>query len=1122
MKKKLALLMAVIMVVTMMPMNLMGNARPGQIRDPRNSPQSNVGGLTGWPNIIDPYTFRIDAAAFSQLALDGGSMSVIDFVLAGGANAGEVGFAAPWTITSREALLIGDPAGAAVRAFAAGQGGGNTFGFPTANMFHFHAGPNFRVDGETTDNAAFFNILNNIANARGTVDGNANRFLNVNWLEYDRPGGAGWGNRPSVPRVGHGEHPVYISAAVAAETGLPAGNNTAIHLTNDHPLPHTTFYRNVQVDLFPTDDTWAAMPGASPRTVNVHGVSTQVYDIPTLEGWIDVTIRGIRASRDDSEISIFLREGGGGVSPREVTLLGGATMFTGWGTGVNISAASVVPLDGIGTLSGIRIQEGSIGRLLDPDPANGGSNFNVRLVAPRNFVWDLSELELARDLVDDLEDLIRGARATGNEAFGNQDTAARFNAHADGDDAVTIVDPGHWLNGAPTGTANPITWALPTTNPFNNALTGRHEIVLNVQTPPRGTTFTARNTPAEITIRGISLIPVRGAATTGDLAIDVYVGDVEGGQRIDPHGHGTASILPRDPAQTRAWPSGSVWTERTAEASGWRARSLTVATLDWDDVLAIRGPGEVNDIRSGRWTVPLMEHVPLMDNQGGLDFADNDRWMHAGNHTIRIEEIIQGTLYSGVDRFELVPPEGVRIVDARVRGGRDGANTDTFGWGTFDRPLFFIPGLHQYQEDDGSMTFATRRLAPESQSRLRRMDIGLMLSVEAGFEHRHGNEIEIRVYRNGNFSGAAVVANVYDPIVVTQEPAEVITRNNFDVLSLTRVAGFTITEHDAGTLNHGDEIRFRLQAVQNGREITIPHGEMHVYLSEPIINEEDSGFELRELPRLRAQSNAWGSTGHYGVLGFEVTRTSANAPGIIEFDEVFVAGPTAPGLEWHVVIYGPQISPNSDLILGGTDYVAGTDIRSLAPVLRGSAAQLLSDYVLRGRFYNMPYDAVVLEVRGLQVIDADHPAGNIGVGPGGVFARRSFSTGTMVYVEGAGLIPELALLPMVTGYVTAMMNPRVFAEFIGVSVDWDYDARRATFTGAHADGTSRTVVLYLDRPTASVNGQQMDIAVGAGHPQHYGRIIPTVVDSRMFVPVRFLANQFGVPLQWADPNVILG
>jgi hypothetical protein len=276
---------------------------------------------------------------------------------------------------------------------------------------------------------------------------------------------------------------------------------------------------------------------------------------------------------------------------------------------------------------------------------------------------------------------------------------------------------------------------------------------------------------------------------------------------------------------------------------------------------------------------------------------------------------------------------------------------------------------------------------------------------------------------------------------------------------------------------------------------------MALWLGEPTINYEESGFELEALSTRRARDDD-------EVLGFEVKRTSHGTAATITFDEVFVAGPTVPGIEWHVVVYGPEISSNSDLILGDTDFNTWRHT--------GTDAQLYSDYTLRGRFYTMPYDAVVLEVAGFAVIDADAPENRPPA-----MSRRAFTATTMVVVDGVE-IQAVAFPTVANGVVSSMMNPRVFADFVGATVDWNEATRTATFTGTSTHGIQQTVVLTLDSPTATVNGSPVDIATGAGQGQLAGQIRPVVINGRSYVPARFLAGIFGVPIDFQTGTVILG
>jgi len=1074
MKKKLALLLAVVMVMSLLPMNLFG-ARIGRIIDQLNAPE----------DALAEYTFRIDANALSRLALTDTTMAVLEFTLEGGAN-GTVGFVMPWGRggIGNTVSWTATPANSDINSEDPKFIGTSGTGIPYPHIrwgsehmvsgpaITFTPGPDFEVRGATsgTEYAAVLARLNNIvATDRQypqTPPGTTSSVM------YNRPGANGWD-----------------------WAGAPINDN------RDHPAPHNVFLRQLSLVLLGGSDSTA---------------------FPPMDGWIHVTIRGIRAASDEATMSIALQEGGGAVRTRSTDLLREERLNVRWHNGVNLSSVSVVPMAANGVLSGIKIQEDRVGGMLSRDPGTTNQMSYVRLIAPRGFRWDAGWGEVGDPDVHGLWGITPGrVRVHGNTAFPYPSNAN----NNDGEYEVNVRDN------------------------FINEHSGRNEIILEITTPARDTRFAARSTPAEITIHGMNLIPVRGAATTGNVAIDVYVGG-PGGHRpsgatgpeewfAGDHAFGMnrwgigrprhLNIPNNEPGHRyfRGDVAGSPWTQHAEGAQHWRERGLVVASFDFEGDVAISGPENMQTVRSGEWTseVPF---EPATANTilrapdiasglttGGLLFGrnHNNRWMNGSNYSLRIAEVVHGSLFRSADRFELVPEtEGVRIVDAQFRGGREGDISNLFNWGGFSvlgHEREFVSSVGSF-EDDGSVEFFPRTWAPDLQSRLRHLDVRFVLSVEAGHEVKYGDEIGIRVYRNGVHIGTAAVANVYDPIKIEQDPAVEIERNQFDVLALTPVAPFSISEAEAGELEFGDQIRFRLQAVQGGREISIPVGEMELWLSDPVVNTADSGFELRKLPG--------------NQLGFEVRNTSQGTAGSFEIEEVHLAGPTVPGIEWHVVVYGPEISRNSHLILGDTDFRYG----SISGTRRTVVAGEINDYgdelpfeVRHGRFDRMPYNAEVLQVKGLAVIHPGAPGSTEPTTPGPSVGRRAFTRATMVEVDGVS-IQAVEFPTVAPGVVSSMMNPRVFADFVGATVDWNEAARTATFTGIDTHGNSQTVVLTLDSPSATVNGNAVDIATGAGQGQLAGNIRPVVIEGRSYVPARFLAGIFGVPIEFQSGTVILG
>jgi len=103
-----------------------------------------------------------------------------------------------------------------------------------------------------------------------------------------------------------------------------------------------------------------------------------------------------------------------------------------------------------------------------------------------------------------------------------------------------------------------------------------------------------------------------------------------------------------------------------------------------------------------------------------------------------------------------------------------------------------------------------------------------------------------------------------------------------------------------------------------------------------------------------------------------------------------------------------------------------------------------------------------------------------------------------------------------------MINPRVFADFVGAERSWDAGSNTFTFTGYTLLGVETTVVMTLNSATIQVNGEAHDIATLSGQPQLAGRVMPVVINDRSYVPARVLANIFGVPISFSSGTVTLG
>lgn len=86
-----------------------------------------------------------------------------------------------------------------------------------------------------------------------------------------------------------------------------------------------------------------------------------------------------------------------------------------------------------------------------------------------------------------------------------------------------------------------------------------------------------------------------------------------------------------------------------------------------------------------------------------------------------------------------------------------------------------------------------------------------------------------------------------------------------------------------------------------------------------------------------------------------------------------------------------------------------------------------------------------------------------------------------------------------------MVPVRTIFEGVGAKVDWDADS--GTVTGTM---TSTTVIMHIDSNIVSVNGVEttMDAA-------------PFIMDNRTFAPARYVAESFGLDVEWDSENSVV-
>jgi len=550
------------------------------------------------------------------------------------------------------------------------------------------------------------------------------------------------------------------------------------------------------------------------------------------------------------------------------------------------------------------------------------------------------------------------------------------------------------------------------------------------------------------------------------------------------------------------WIPGSLWVENDGGQSNWRVGNLTVVNLE--QIV-------------GNVTVHGPATIPNAINSGSVHAQGT--WLTGNNHSIRLYENVPGVLFQTLDRFEFrsVNP-GVRVVDAQARIGRQGSDGSWADIGEAGTGAVDIRALSTFE--DGALTIAPSPGWNRGGSVVpHRLDVRLALSVEAGYVARFGERIEIEVLRNGVPVGRAHVANARDLIVVQQDTSVEIYRHSFDVIGPTEASIFSIHEAFVGALPNGAVLRFGMVPFRDGRPVDLgATWELTPHVGDPTTNEAASGLMI-------ARTAGTGAMDEFRVI----RPSTGNTPGIITFSDVTVSGPVVPNVEWHVVVFGPQIAPNSSF-----------EWYHFAPPAARPASPAIGSREERSLFYYLPYHATILTIHGTADVDIGQgPDPTPGPGPLptptptplptqtptpiGVLTVQNGMPGMMTTVNGDTQFVEQPFIMYqnaITGNNMGMVSARVFASHINASGIYPMPGGAgATIVGTNIrTGQQTTVVMTVGSPIATINGQSVDIATFVQQNNAQGQwatgpassVHMVNVGGRTFLPVRFLAYAFGL------------
>jgi len=644
----------------------------------------------------------------------------------------------------------------------------------------------------------------------------------------------------------------------------------------------------------------------------------------------------------------------------------------------------------------------------------------------------------------------------------------------------------------------------------------------------------------ELRLEGLWLLPGVGASRTGDVNVDVEVGRWYQLNEAQTIGSGANVFTAPDATGANPNPTAvSVFSRaaRTNRSGGaWAESNLHVATRGVTGISVVE-QSDLPTLISGRVSGAEYPARRVTSDIDGLNIGrptENADWIQGddGPRSIRLSELTPGTMFRGtVQPFEFrLEQEGVKFADMRWRiqgAGQPAATTPPGLADQHGREAWNWQNLNSIYSLTGgtSLQPTVARLVTMpivATAGLRHLDVSFQLSVEAGFVGMNGtNEITVRVIAPGGTEEVVTIAYVEDPIAVSPiSPAHVDTGGVFNIITPTQLENIVIQETEEGFFATDDEIWVYVVGTQLGRPVGFHWADIMFDTNRQPLIDSDSGMILG-----RGEMRTMDVGGHpTEVFVFPVLAPSVYEPATITLTHNFVLGNVSPGVDYRVVVTGPRIAPNSDVVWahefnrdpesvrGDLGNLPVTTVATPAIALRENPNTLFS---------SLPYSQTIVAFGAFE--------GEVvgpGVGPGIGIERPALVLHQYMQPVAVSDGPPVAdpfflwNNPAAPGVAVGMLQLRVFFEHIGGTGHFADGV--ATISGYDANGNLITVVLTTGSNIATVNGVAHDIATFAGASGPPNSITPLNIDNRIFVPLRFVANAFLLPVGFQYGIVTLG
>ena len=844
-------------------------------------------------------------------------------------------------------------------------------------------------------------------------------------------------------------------------------------------------------------------------------------------GFLDIQIPVYRVRSGESRMDVRLHHPGG------VRLVEGPlTNFVD--RGVTIIPGEVVVFEHTALLNTVTIRENVAGALTRELPSQGGPRDNalaIRLTAPHGYTWERTTSPAGTGANwanhwtgqrwDDAGRVRQAMRTWGADANGN----SLYNA------------PNFPMSPFITSPLNLLQWhcTVDGTYVLND---GRQELLILFDNLSRNPNWPA-HIPAELHLSNLRLVAgAQAPATQEEVNINVHVGVVcawgyVGWVHTDPNPEiggvciGTPTPRPSPPAPPGT-PGPVVPGERPATPPPAEQPAVTVQNApcfffagpfrfpnslnevmrtsaqrpSGDNGLAMRwdyapripySPSSITVARRAEAGLRLYVPADLVEFRSG----SVDNWLPDNNGIFRTGQTGWLRVYEEVaNALSLTPghpitftfPEGVQVVGVEytVTGGR---------LATVTRNAYQPFASTTRFEGGNAVTIANTIGRGTAAGRL---DIRFSLSVEAGFEGNHGDDIEVTVTgtgasllpQNGN-DNVIAIASVWDPITVTGveaieiSPADFVGREQ-NIIHSSIGNSIVIEETRPGALAMGTELWVYVASRYGiGWPLFISRGQT---ISGP------AGLALT-VSEVRNTTIASPLGNISGAIRLTVTSQSRGEAGSVTLDGTTLFGHVYQGEVYYLVVTGPAVAANHNVVIGN----------------------------VHGAFDSLPYgQPVVYEV---PAVEEPTPTPTPVPTPGpraNSIAGHVFDPANLV---GTPPAPEMIWYRAPgMNHQGGFVQLRAFADLVGVSddnINWVASTRVATIAGWTWDHQWVTITMTQGSPWAQISlgttegardlgTTRVDIAeFSDGLTGPTGTVVPVFQNNRIYVPFRFVFNAFG-------------